>query len=125
MTTLREKLAGLSPERQARIRARTDALALEESTLSGARKRANVTQVGVAKRLGIGQDSVSRLEARKDMLVSTLRHYVAALGGTVRVIVEWDGQPAVELKALGVKKSRTSVKKRQANATQGRDRNVA
>jgi transcriptional regulator with XRE-family HTH domain len=121
MTTLQEKLAQLSPERQARIRARTDVLALEETTLSGARKRAKVTQVGVAERLGVGQDSVSRLEARKDMLVSTLRHYVAALGGTVRVIVEWEGQPAVELKALGAKKSRATGKKRQADASQDRD----
>ncbi len=125
MTKLQEKLATLSPERQARIRARTDALSLEELTLSGARKRAKATQVGVAERMGIGQDSVSRLETRKDMLVSTLRHYVAALGGTVRVIVEWDGQPAVELKALGTGKPRSSVKKRRADATEGQDRNVA
>ena len=31
--------------------------------------------------LGVGQDSVSRLEQRSDILVSTLRNYVEAMGG--------------------------------------------
>jgi DNA-binding transcriptional regulator YiaG len=123
--TLGEKLAQLPPERQARIQARIEELALEEATLRAARRTAKLSQVGVAKRLGIGQDSVSRLETRKDMLVSTLRKYVTALGGKVRVVVELKGQPAVELKKLGAVKPRTAAKKRAPKAAKGRGRKVA
>ena len=80
---------------------RADALVLEEMTLRDAREAISKTQAGVAKRLGIGPDSVSRLEKRGDMLVSTLRDYVAAIGGTVRLVVEFKGQPPVELKKIG------------------------
>jgi len=37
------------------------------------------------------------------MLVSTLRDYVAAIGGKVRVVIEFEDQPPVELIALGAK----------------------
>jgi DNA-binding XRE family transcriptional regulator len=124
MTTLSEKLAQMPPERQARIRTRTDELALEEATLRAARKKAKLTQVGMAKRLGVGQDSVSRLETRKDMLVSTLRNYVAAMGGKVRVVVELQGQPAVELKKLGSVRARVAQRKKRA-AKNGKGRMVA
>jgi hypothetical protein len=112
--TLGEKLAQLPPERQARIQARIEELALEEATLRAARRTAKLSQVGVAKRLGIGQDSVS-----------TLRKYVTALGGKVRVVVELKGQPAVELKKLGAVKPRTAAKKRAPKAAKGRGRKVA
>ena len=79
---------------------------LEEMTLRDARQQVSKTQAGIAKRLGIGQDSVSRLEKRGDMLVSTLREYVEAIGGKVRLVVELKGQPPVELKKIG----RTAVK---------------
>jgi hypothetical protein len=114
MTTLSEKLAQMPSERQTRIRARTEELALEEATLRLARKKAKLTQVGMAKRLGVGQDSVSRLETRKDMLVSTLRNYVAAMGGKVRVVVELEGQPAVELKKLGTVRARVAQRRKRA-----------
>jgi DNA-binding XRE family transcriptional regulator len=118
MTTLSQKLAQMPPERQARIRARTEELALEEATLRAARKKAKLTQVGMAKRLGVGQDSVSRLETRKDMLISTLRNYVAAMGGKVRVVVELEGQPAVELKKLGAGNVRAVTRKRRPAASE-------
>ncbi len=101
MTTLREKIASLSVDRQSTVSARAQALVLEESSLRDARKASGKTQVDVAHRLGAGQDSVSRLEQRKDMLVSTLRSYVAALGGNVRVIVEFEDRAPVELKDIG------------------------
>ena len=86
---------------RAKVRARADELILEEMTLREARKRVAKTQAATAKQLGIGQDSVSRIEQRGDMLVSTLRDYVAAIGGKVRLVVEFQGRPPVELKTLG------------------------
>lgn len=43
------------------------------------------TQQEVASRLGATQPEVSKLERRSDVRLSTLRSYVAALGGTLEV----------------------------------------
>ena len=101
MTTLRDKMAGLPARRRARIKARAQKLIAEETSLQALRKAHQKTQEKVATTLGIGQDSVSRLEQRSDMLLSTLREYVAAIGGSVRLLVEFKGKPAIELKGLG------------------------
>ncbi len=51
------------------------------------RKAAQLTQVEVAKRLGVGQAAVSRLENRGDMLLSTLYDYLTATGADAASIV--------------------------------------
>lgn len=51
------------------------------------RKAAQMTQVEVARRLGAGQGSVSRLEHRSDMLLSTLFDYLTATGAEAASIV--------------------------------------
>jgi DNA-binding XRE family transcriptional regulator len=45
------------------------------------RKAAQMTQVEVARKLGVGQGVVSRLEHRDDMLPSTPYNYLMAPGG--------------------------------------------
>lgn len=102
MTTLEQKIASLPKARQAKIKARAAEIVAEETALRDLREAHAKTQVKVARALGIGQDSVSRLEKRSDMLISTLRDYVAALGGTMRLVVEFDDRPPVELKGFGV-----------------------
>ena len=44
------------------------------------RKAAQMTQAEVARKLGVGQGVVSRLEHRDDMLLSTLYDYLMATG---------------------------------------------
>jgi DNA-binding transcriptional regulator YiaG len=44
------------------------------------RKAAQMTQVEVARKLGVGQGVISRLEHRDDMLLSTLYDYLMATG---------------------------------------------
>jgi DNA-binding transcriptional regulator YiaG len=44
------------------------------------RKAAQMTQAEVARKLGVGQGVVSRLEHRDDMLLSTLHDYLMATG---------------------------------------------
>jgi predicted transcriptional regulator/DNA-binding XRE family transcriptional regulator len=46
---------------------------------------AGLTQTELAKRLGIGQAALSRLEKRADMQVSTIKAYVEALGARLRI----------------------------------------
>src|SRR5580693_6804905 len=51
------------------------------------RKAAQMTQVEVARKLGVGQGAVSRLESRGDMLLSTLYDYLTATGADAASIV--------------------------------------
>ena len=51
----------------------------------------------ITKQLGISQDGVSRLEKRSDLLLSTLRNYVEAMGGELRLVAEFPDQPPVML----------------------------
>jgi transcriptional regulator with XRE-family HTH domain len=111
MTTLREKMAELPARRRARINVRAQELIAEETSLQALRKAHQKTQEKVATALGIGQDSVSRLEQRSDMLLSTLREYVAAIGGRVRLLVEFEGKPAIELKGLGAIEEKSGSRK--------------
>jgi transcriptional regulator with XRE-family HTH domain len=45
------------------------------------------TQVALAERLDIPQNAVSRMERRTDLLLSTMRGYVEALGGKLELRV--------------------------------------
>ncbi|TFL08769.1 XRE family transcriptional regulator [Pusillimonas caeni] len=74
-----------------------DGLALAEpmalTTLKDLRKRAGQTQEELAAALGVGQDTISRLEKRSDMLLSTLRHYVECIGGQLALVATFPDQP--------------------------------
>lgn len=57
------------------------------------RKAALMTQVEVARKLGVGQGAVSRLESRGDMLLSTLYEYLTATGAdSASIVVVVHGQ---------------------------------
>jgi DNA-binding XRE family transcriptional regulator len=88
--SLEEAMARLSPERQARIHARALELLAEEEELSlrDLRVLQRLTQQRVAETLGVEQDSVSRMEHRSDMLVSTMTRYVEAVGGKLTILAE-------------------------------------
>jgi hypothetical protein len=49
----------------------------------------------MAKTLGITQDSVSRLEKRSDLLLSTLRKTVEAIGGNLSLVAEFPARAPV------------------------------
>jgi transcriptional regulator with XRE-family HTH domain len=74
----------MDPERRARNAEKTAALvaAIDLADLRGAR---NLTQEELAERLDISQSNVSRLEHRDDILVSTLRQVVEAMGGELEL----------------------------------------
>lgn len=57
------------------------------------RDKAGLTQAEVAAALGVGQSAVSKLEARSDILFSTLQAFVKAVGGKYKLEVLFpDGQ---------------------------------
>lgn len=59
------------------------------------RKLAGLTQEQLAERLNIGQAALSRVENRRDILVSTLRDYLSALGATLRIDARFDDGSAL------------------------------
>jgi transcriptional regulator with XRE-family HTH domain len=97
---LEEKLARLSGERRVRVDARAAELIAEEMTLRDLRRAQGRTQVHLARALGVKQETVSRLEKRSDMLLSTLRGYVEAMGGELDLLAKFPDRPPVRLKTL-------------------------
>ena len=95
-----DKIAGLDPARQRRVEDRAVELIAEEMTLRELRKARQLTQINVARKLGISQDGVSRLEQRSDLLLSTLRKTVEAMGGNLSLIAKFPDRPPVELAGL-------------------------
>jgi DNA-directed RNA polymerase specialized sigma subunit len=94
---LQDKLNTVGAKRRKKIEARAQQLIAEEMALRDLRKAHHRTQTSIAKELGISQDGVSRLEKRSDLLLSTLRSYVEAMGGNLRIVAEFPDQPPVTL----------------------------
>jgi transcriptional regulator with XRE-family HTH domain len=90
-------IAKLSPTERKKVEARAAQLIAEEMTLRELRQARKLTQVRVAKTLGITQDSVSRLEKRSDLLLSTLRKTVEAMGGSLSLVAEFPDRAPVVL----------------------------
>jgi transcriptional regulator with XRE-family HTH domain len=99
--TLDQMLGNLSPERREKIAERTKQLIAEEYALRRMREARGLTQVRIAELMHIRQDSVSRLESRSDLLLSTLKSYVQAMGGSLRLTVEFPDGVAAELSSIG------------------------
>lgn len=101
MTTLREKIAGLPAHRREKVIRRGNELIAEELSLQDLRRAMNQTQVSLARKLKVGQDTVSRVEKRTDLLLSTLRSYVEAMGGELDLLARFPNRPPVRLADLG------------------------
>ena len=83
-------------------------------SLRDLRTARKLTQAPVAKTLGITQDSVSRLEKSSDLLLSTLRKTVKAMGGEVRIIAEFPDRAPVVLSDLSADGSPRKSSRRRA-----------
>jgi transcriptional regulator with XRE-family HTH domain len=95
-----DKISKLSPALRKKVEARATELIAEEMTLRELRKARKLTQVRMAKTLGVTQDSVSRLEKRSDLLLSTLRKTVEAMGGSLSLVAEFPNRPPVLLSGI-------------------------
>ena len=98
---LDEVIAGLPLDQQREISERAARLIENETTLRDLRKARALTQQRMAEALDITQDGVSRIEKRSDFLLSTLRSYVEAMGGQLRLVVEFPDRKPVTLSDLG------------------------
>lgn len=92
--TIREKI---DPERQERIRKRTEEL-LAELPLQELRQARALSQQELAEVLGLTQATVSKLERRTDMYLSSLRRFVEAMGGELEISASFpDGKVRIQL----------------------------
>jgi DNA-binding XRE family transcriptional regulator len=93
-----EMLTSLSPEMRERVERRAAELIEEELTLRELRRIHDLTQARMAEMLGNEQDSISRMERRTDMLLSTMSEYIEAMGGKLRLIAEFPDRKPYEVK---------------------------
>jgi len=84
-----DKIKKLSPAQRKKVMTRGAQLIAEEMTLRELRRARKLTQTRMAKALGINQDSVSRLEKRSNLLLSTLRKTIEAMGGNLSLVAEF------------------------------------
>jgi len=100
MTNLERIRKKLSPARRKKVEARAAQLIAEEMTLQELRRARKLTQVRMAKELGISQDGISKLEKRSDLLLSTLRKTVEAMGGSLSLVAEFPDRDPVVLSGI-------------------------
>lgn len=100
-----EVIAILPKERRKRIVKKADEMAKEmvahANSLRVVRKALSKTQAEIGEGLGLSQNAVSQLEGRSDLLLSTLRRYVRALGADLDIVVRMKDGSAVVLEGLG------------------------
>jgi DNA-binding XRE family transcriptional regulator len=58
---------------------------VEAVSLNQLREARSLTQANLASILGINQGSVSKMEKRTDMYISTLRSFIQAMGGQLQI----------------------------------------
>src|ERR1700730_7099049 len=109
---IRDKLEKLNAVQRKKVEYRAAELIAEEMSLRDLRKARKLTQARVAKTLGITQDSVSRLEKRSDLLLSTLRKTVKAMGGDVRIVAQFPDRSPVVVSHLAEEQPRRRSSRR-------------
>ena len=84
-----------TPERHRRIKATKNRL-LAEMPLHELRQARALTQQELAETLNVNQPAVAKLEQRADVYVSSLRSYIEAVGGQLKIIAQFpDGEVTI------------------------------
>jgi len=78
----------MAPDPQTHSRDKT-ALMMKDMALHELRSARDLTQCNLAEQLNLEQPAISKLERRADMYVSTLRKYIEAMGGELKIIAHF------------------------------------
>ena len=90
-----ELTRNFTPERRRRVDEMKQEL-LAEMPLHELRRARELTQRDMAKLLKVNQPAVSKLEQRADVYVSSLRSYIEAVGGKLKIVAEFpEGEIAI------------------------------
>jgi len=107
----------LGPAQRRKVEARAARLIAEEMTLRELRRARKITQQKIAKSLNIGQEGVSKIEKRTDLLISTLRKTVEAMGGRLSLVAEFPDRAPVILSGIAQDEpAKPSARKHAAHA---------
>ena len=98
--SLDQVMKALPAARRQKIEQRSRDLIREQMTLQELRKELNLTQQAMAELLHMKQANVSKVEKRADMLISTLRGYVEAMGGSLELVAHLPGRGPVRLEGF-------------------------
>jgi len=99
----RDFIKSLPADEQRAIKKRAAELIAEEMTLQELRRAREITQVKMAKKLGIAQKQISEIEKRTDMHISTLRRSIEAMGGKLSLVAEFPDRKPVKLSGIKAK----------------------
>ena len=84
-----------TPERRQRIEAKKAELRVA-MPLHELRQARVMTQKALSEILAVNQPAIAKMERRTDMYVSTLRSYIEALGGRLKIVAEFpEGEVAI------------------------------
>ena len=84
-----------TPERRRHIKAMKNKL-LADMPLHELRRARELTQQQLAETLNVNQPAVAKLEQRADIYVSSLRSYIEAVGGQLKIIAKFpDGEVTI------------------------------
>lgn len=90
-----ELTRNFTPERRRRIDAMKAEL-LAEMPLHELRRARELSQRDLAEKLKVNQPAVAKMERRTDVYVSSLRSYIEAAGGRLKIIAEFpEGEVAI------------------------------
>ncbi len=92
----------LPAARRRKIKQRASDLLGQYMTLQELRLARKLTQVGLARNLGIAQKQISEIEKRTDMHISTLRRTVEAMGGSLDIVAQFPDRPPVHITGIAV-----------------------
>src|SRR5688572_26561368 len=95
---LNDVIKKLPGDRQKRIEAKAEKYIKEYKSLQEFRKAIGLTQDEVANRQGVNQVNISNLEKRSDMLISTLKKYVEALGCELEINIREPNDDVIKIK---------------------------
>jgi DNA-binding XRE family transcriptional regulator len=96
-------------ENEQRVREELQRMALDEL-----RNAKRLTQADLAEMLDVPQSSISRIEQRADMYLSTLRNYIHAMGGVLQIQAIFPDGGAVVISRFGDYEDRTYVVRAKA-----------
>lgn len=95
--TVRNKLEKLPALRRKKINIRAKELIAHEMALRDLRKSLELTQEDIGSKLHMKQETISRLERRSDLLLSTLVSYIKAMGGELLITAKFPNRPPIRL----------------------------
>ncbi|HMW88546.1 MAG TPA: XRE family transcriptional regulator [Candidatus Obscuribacter sp.] len=101
MISYRDYKRKLTPEQRAKVDELARKLIAEEKSLREIRKARECSQAELAKRLGMNQGDLSKFERRTDVYLSTIRHYIEALGGTLELVATFPETGAIRIANFG------------------------